>query len=216
MSTKLIIFDMDGTILNTIEDIAGAVNYILAKYDMPLRTVDEVKSFVGNGLRKTLIRSVPGEDEAIVDKIYDEFLEYYKEHSGDHTEPYEDIVDVLKDLREKKGYKLAVVSNKKHEAVLDLCEKYFKGCFDMAIGEQDGIPIKPEPDMIWEILQKLYCYPEETIYVGDSEVDLMTAKNSCLECVSVSWGFRTREFLVRNGAITVVDTPMRLYDWLDY
>lgn len=216
MSTKLIIFDMDGTILNTIEDIAGAVNYILDKYNMPLRTVDEVKGFVGNGLRKTLIRSVPYENEVIVDKIYDEFVAYYKEHSGDHTQPYKDIVEVLRNLREKKGYKLAVVSNKRHEAVLELCEQFFEGCFDMAMGEQDGIPIKPAPDMICKILEGLNCYSNEAIYVGDSDVDLMTASNSGLECIAVSWGFRTREFLIKNGATAVVDSPMELYDLLDY
>jgi len=210
LGKKIIIFDMDGTILNTIEDIAGAVNYILAKYEMPLRTLEEVKFFVGNGLKKTLLRSVPnGTKEEFVDSIYSEFTTYYKAHSRENTKPYDGIVDTIR-LLKSKGYKLAVVSNKRHEAVLELCDEFFDGCFDVAMGDQDGIRIKPAPDMVECVLEQMSCTKSEAIYVGDSDVDIMTAVNSGLECISVSWGFRSREFLMEHNAKTIIDLPDEL------
>lgn len=210
MSIKAVIFDMDGTILNTIDDIAGAVNYILSKYDMPLRTVEEVKFFVGNGLKKTLLRSVPeGTDEEFVDSVYTEFTTYYKSHSRENTKPYEGIVEAIRELK-GKGYRLAVVSNKRHEAVLELCDEFFDGCFDEAMGDQEGIKIKPAPDMVESVLKKMNCTKAEAIYVGDSDVDIMTAVNSGLDCISVSWGFRSREFLLEHNAKTIIDSPNEL------
>jgi len=209
---KILIFDMDGTILDTIEDITNAVNYILGKYNMPLRSVDEVKFFVGNGLKKTLLRSVPsGTGEAFVDETYPEFTAYYKEHSREKTKPYEGIVDVITELKDR-GYKLAVVSNKRHEAVLELCEEFFCGCFDIAMGDQEGINIKPAPDMVESVLEKSGCKKEDAIYIGDSDVDIMTAYNSGLSCISVSWGFRSREFLIEHKADVIIDSPGELLE----
>ena len=214
MNKHLLIFDMDGTILNTIEDITSAVNYILSKHDMPLRAVDEVKFFVGNGLKKTLLRSVPeGTDEAFVDSIYSDFTSYYKEHSRENTKPYDGIVECIHLLKDK-GYKLAVVSNKRHEAVLKLCEEFFEGCFDMALGDQEGINIKPAPDMVYRVLDELGFSKEDALYIADSDVDIMTARNSGLDCITVSWGFRSREFLVQKGASVIIDKPADLLEIL--
>lgn len=212
LNHKLIIFDMDGTILNTIEDITNAVNYILSKYELTVRRVDEVKFFVGNGLKKTLLRSVPvGTDETFVDGIYPEFTDYYKAHSRDNTKPYDGIVEVIKELK-AKGYKLAVVSNKRHEAVLELCDEFFEGCFDVAMGDQEGINIKPAPDMVEAVLKQTGCKKEEAVYIGDSDVDIMTAHNSGLSCISVSWGFRSKDFLIEHKAEVIIDSPKELFE----
>lgn len=207
---KAFIFDMDGTILDTIEDIAGAVNYILEKHDMPKRTVDEVKSFVGNGLYRTLELSVPeNTDKTIMDRIYEEFVSYYKDHSNIKTKPYDGIVPVMRELK-KQGYKLAVVSNKRQEAVSALCETFYDGIFEVSLGEQDGMRRKPYPDMVIEALNRMGVKKEEAVYVGDSDVDIMTAKNSNLKGIFVSWGFRSREFLKEHGAQEILDHPEQL------
>lgn len=208
---KAVIFDMDGTILDTIKDIAGAVNYILEKYEKPVRTVDEVKSFVGNGLRRTLelsLGDMENKDE-FIDSIFTEFTEYYKVHSSDNTKPYDGIVDAIKILKEK-GYKTAVVSNKRQEAVEELCVKFYEGLFDIAIGEQDGLKIKPDPAMVNKALEYLDVTKEEAVYIGDSEVDIKTAVNSGLKGIYVSWGFRGAKLLMENGAKVVVDNPEEL------
>ena len=208
---KAVIFDMDGTILDTIQDIAGAVNYILEKYNKPVRTVDEVKNFVGNGLRRTLelsLGDMENKDE-FIDSIFAEFTGYYKEHSSDNTKPYDGIVEAIRALKEK-GYKTAVVSNKRQEAVEELCVKFYDGLFDMAIGEQDGLKRKPDPAMVNKALDYLGVTKEEAVYIGDSEVDIKTAVNSGLKGIYVSWGFRGTKLLKENGAKVVVDNPDEL------
>lgn len=208
---KAVIFDMDGTILDTIKDIAGAVNYILEKYEKPVRTVDEVKSFVGNGLRRTLelsLGDMENKDE-FIDSIFTEFTEYYKVHSSDNTKPYDGIVDAIRILKEK-GYKTAVVSNKRQEAVEELCVKFYEGLFDIAIGEQDGLKRKPDPAMVNKALDYLGVTKEEAVYIGDSEVDIKTAVNSGLKGIYVSWGFRGAKLLMENGAKVVVANPEEL------
>lgn len=198
---------MDGTILNTIDDIAAAVNYILMKNNMEPRTVDEVKGFVGNGLYRTLKLSLRKElSEEEMSQMFDEFVAYYKEHSAINTRPYDGIVEAIKVLKDK-GCKVAVVSNKRQEAVEELCEEFYKGLFDIALGDQDGIARKPAPDMVNKVLEFWNINNSEAIYVGDSEVDILTAKNSKLDCISVSWGFREKETLTDNGATVIVDTP---------
>lgn len=207
---KTIIFDMDGTILDTIVDITNAVNYILEKNGMLKRTVDEVKFFVGNGLYKTLERSVPeGTNEEVVKGIYEEMVAYYKAHSDINTKPYDGIIDVIKEIK-KKGYKTAVVSNKRHEAVVELCHVFYEGLFDEILGDSEGIAKKPEPDMVNIVLDRLGISSNEAIYIGDSDVDILTAKNSKLKGIFVSWGFRTKEFLIEHGATCIVDAPDEL------
>lgn len=210
MKKKLIIFDMDGTILNTIDDIAGAVNYILKKYNKPTKKVEEVKFFVGNGLRKTMERSIlPEVNDSWIDRIYPELTAYYKEHANEQTGPYDGIVEVIRKLR-KAGYRLAVVSNKRQEAVDVLCKEFFRDCFDVAMGDREGIQIKPAPDMVDSVLAHLGIERREAVYIGDSDVDIMTAQNAGLDCISVSWGFRDREFLVSHGGTTIIDKPEEL------
>lgn len=207
---KAVIFDMDGTILNTIDDIAGAVNYILRKYHMPARTVEEVKYFVGNGLRRTLLLSVPkGTPESFVEDIFEEFVSYYKNHSNICTRPYEGIVEAIKTLKEK-GYKLAVVSNKRQEAVERLCQIFYKDLFDAIAGDRDGINRKPDPDMVYDVLERIGVRKEDALYIGDSDVDIKTAQNAGLGGIFVSWGFRGGEFLQEQGAEFIADSPEEL------
>lgn len=212
---SVVIFDMDGTILNTIDDITGAVNYILAKYDLPLRSVDEVKSFVGNGLHRTLELSVPSNTaESFVDEIFDEFVGYYKTHSNIATKPYDGIVEAIRALKER-GYQLAVVSNKRQEAVSSLCDVFYTDLFDENIGDQDGIARKPAPDMVRLVLDRLGETEENAVYVGDSDVDIMTAKNAGIKGIFVSWGFREAEFLTEHGAEQIVDSTGELLEAID-
>lgn len=210
MTKELFIFDMDGTILNTIDDIANAVNYMLRTCNFEERTVEEVKFFVGNGLMQTLRLSLPSDAPSnMVDIMLPDFVEYYKKHSNICTKPYEGIVETIHKLREM-GLKIAVVSNKRDEAVKDLCKVYFDGCFDIALGEQEGISRKPAPDMVNMVINHYNIPKDKVVYIGDSDVDLMTAKNSEIDCVAVSWGFRTRDFLLKHGAKTIIDTPQEL------
>lgn len=207
---KLYIFDMDGTILNTIDDIAGAINYVLDMHGYPRHTVDEVKSFVGNGLKRALELSLPdGVAGDVLNQLFTELVAYYNEHSNIMTRPYEGIVEVIHKLREQ-GKIVAVVSNKRVEAVRDLCDIYFAGCFDMALGDQDGIARKPAPDMTNMVIEHYGTCKDKCVYIGDSDVDLMTARNTEIDCIAVTWGFRTREFLIEHGAEIIVDSPWEL------
>lgn len=207
---SVIIFDMDGTILNTIDDIAGAVNYILEKYQFPLRSVEEVKFFVGNGLKRTLELSLPeGTAPSFIDEIYEEFVSYYKTHCHIATKPYDGIVETIDTLKQA-GYQLAVVSNKRQEAVEDLCKEFYPGLFDIQMGDQDGMQRKPAPDMVSYVLEKLSANTSQALYIGDSDVDVKTARNAKLTGIFVTWGFRSRDFLVQQGAHHIVDTPQEL------
>lgn len=210
MKCRLAIFDMDGTILNTIEDLTVATNYALKKHGLPEVTVEEEYYFVGNGLYTTAKRATPeGTDEAMVQAVYEDLFAFYKEHNEDHTRPYEGITDVIRKLREA-GIKTAVVSNKADYAVQSLVEKYFPDCFDKAMGETKGFALKPEKDMVDEILKCIGVSKEEAVYIGDSNVDLLTAENAGMDCIAVSWGFRGREKLTEYGAKTIVDRPEEL------
>ena len=211
---KAVVFDMDGTILNTIEDLTDATNHALAVYGLPQVTVEQERYFVGNGLYTTAKRAVPeGTSDELVQKVYEELVSYYRSHSEVKTGPYEGIVETIKRIREA-GIKTAVVSNKADFAVQSLVEKYFAGCFDEAMGETKGYALKPAPDMVEEILNRLGVSKEEAVYVGDSNVDLQTAENSDMDCIAVSWGFRGREKLEEYGAKVIVDTPAQIEEIL--
>lgn len=204
---KAVIFDMDGTILNTLDDLSDALEYTFDHFHLPRRTVDEVRQFVGNGIHKLIERAVPeNTPKDDIEKVFNFYVDYYKEHSLIKTRPYEGILELIKQLR-NVGYMTAVVSNKKDAAVKDLCKKLFDGLFDMALGDTDGIRLKPERDMIDMVLNELNVSCEEAIYVGDSEVDIKTARNSNLKCISVTWGFRERELIESIGTDYIVDTP---------
>lgn len=207
---KLAIFDMDGTILNTIEDLNNATNYALRKNGLREITVEEECQIVGNGLFNTAKRSTPeGTDEATINAVFEDLAAYYKEHNEDCTRPYDGIVDVIKKIK-AAGIKTAVVSNKVDYAVQILAKKYFPDCFDKAMGETEGFALKPERDMVDEILRCLDTDREDSVYIGDSNVDLLTAQNSEMDCIAVSWGFRGREQLKEYGAKTIIDRPEEL------
>lgn len=209
-SYNTVIFDLDGTLLNTLEDLAGAVNYALEKYGEPVRSIDEVRQFVGNGIRNLMIRAVPqGEENPKFEEAFAAFKEYYGVHCKDKTCPYPGIKELLVRLKEK-GYRLAIVSNKADFAVKELQKIYFAEEIAVAIGEKEGILRKPAPDTVNQALRELGSVREEAVYVGDSDVDIETAQNAGMPCVSVTWGFRDRAFLSAHGAEVFADTAEKL------
>lgn len=207
MKYKAIIFDLDGTLTDTLEDLYLSVNYALRSCGLPERSLDEVRRFVGNGVRQLIERAVPeGTEPPVVTKCFETFHSHYIIHCQDHTALYPGIATLLMSLH-TKGYRMAVVSNKIQDGVTELAQSYFRGVIDVAIGEQPGIPRKPEPDMLYNALAQLGVDASEAIYVGDSDVDLQTAANAGLPCISVLWGFRSRNFLVAHGATMLAETP---------
>lgn len=214
MAVKLAVFDMDGTILDTLGDLCDSLNYVLAKQGYPVRTLDEVRSFVGNGIAKLIERAVPCDctkEQTL--RVYEEFIPYYREHCAEKTKPYDGIVKLLSDLKQN-GIWLAVVSNKADAAVQDLCKQYFKGLFDIAVGECPGMEKKPAPDAVNLVLDKLHISREEAVYIGDSEVDIATAVNSGLQLCVVDWGFRDVDFLKAHGAKRIFSDTESLKEYL--
>ena len=210
MKLKAVIFDLDGTILDTLEDLKNSVNFALSKNGLPVRTIDEIRTFVGNGIRLLMERAVPeNTDSSVVDRCFEDFKAHYKEHSADKTKPYEGIIALLDELK-SKGVKLAVVSNKADFAVQTLVEKYFQGLFDFAVGEREGIRRKPCPDSVNEAIKVLDASPDEVVYVGDSEVDVETSRNAGVKCVAVTWGFRDKCVLESLSPEYIIDKPSQL------
>ena len=206
------IFDLDGTLLDTLTDLAASTNYALRTHGMPEHTIDEVRRFVGNGVRKLMERAVPdGTDNPLFDEAFATFRQYYMEHSLDTTRPYEGIPEMLAALK-AKGCHLAVVSNKMMAATQELCRHFFPETIEVAIGENEaeGIRKKPAPDTVIAALRQLGVGEEGAVYVGDSDVDIDTARNSNLPCISVLWGFRDRDFLLQHGASTLISAPKEL------
>ena len=202
---KAIVFDLDGTLLDTLNDLTSSVNYALEKCGFPLRSREEIKSFVGNGVNALIQRSLPdGVSDAGREKCLCIFRGHYLEHMNDNTAPYPGAKDSLKTLK-KKGMKIAVVSNKLHEAVVELCEAHFGEEVDFCAGTKNESEKKPDPVIVFRALSKLGVSANEAVYIGDSEVDLKTAKNAGLKCISVTWGFRTRDELISYGAETILD-----------
>lgn len=207
MKYKLAVFDMDGTILNTLEDLADSLNAALEMSGYPQRTLEEVRCFVGNGIRKLIERGVPaGTPVEMIDKVNSDFTGHYKVHCADKTKPYDGIIPVIRRLL-AAGVKTAVVSNKADYAVQELCVQYFDGLFDAAVGERAGIAKKPAPDSVNEVLRHLNVAREDAVYIGDSEVDIATARNAGMDSIIVDWGFREREFLVKMGAQRIISAP---------
>ncbi|MBP3505256.1 MAG: HAD family hydrolase [Lachnospiraceae bacterium] len=210
MKYELVIFDMDGTILDTLDDLADSLNYALTQSGMPTRTRTEVCSFVGNGIRKLIERGVPsGSTEEQIRGVHAVFTEYYKVHCVDKTQPYSGILELIQTLR-AAGVKTAVVSNKADYGVQELCKQYFDGMFDAAVGERPTVRKKPAPDSVNEVLRQLGVDRTHALYVGDSDVDIETAKQADMDCVSVLWGFRDREFLLAHGAKDMISQPQEL------
>ncbi len=203
------IFDLDGTLLDTLDDLAAAVNYALRQHGMPEHTREDVRRFVGNGVRLLMTRAIPdGEDNPLFEATFQTFREYYMEHSLDTTRPYDGIPELLGELR-ARGKRVAVVSNKFYAATSELCHHFFPDTVEVAIGEHEaeGIRKKPAPDTVKEAFRQLGVDSRNAVYVGDSDVDLQTARNAGLPCISVLWGFRDRAFLEAHGATTFVTTP---------
>ena len=213
MKYQLAIFDMDGTILNTLEDLTDSLNYALSCSNYPTRTLDEVRNFVGNGIRKLMERAVPeGTSPEELEQVYADFTAYYPKHCYDKTKPYSGIIETIQNLR-KQGIKTAVVSNKADYAVQILCKQYFDGLFDYAVGEQTGVQRKPAPDSVNIVLDKLKITRNNAVYIGDSDVDIDTARNAEMDCISVDWGFRDPSFLQEHGAKIMVSSPEELLNF---
>jgi len=214
MKYRLMIFDLDGTILDTLDDLSDALNHTLRWGGFPVRTRDEARSFIGNGIRNLIKRGAPdGTAEEVIDELHREFAAYYALHSADRTGPYAGIPELLRTLRQEGG-QLAVVSNKADPAVKPLMDLYFPGLFDAAYGERPGIPRKPSPEAVWAVMEAFGVNREDTVYIGDSEVDVATAHNSGAACICVDWGFRDRSVLEQAGAEQIVSTPAALLELL--
>lgn len=213
---KTVIFDLDGTLLNTLDDLADSTNYALSRFGYPTRTIEEVRQFVGNGVAKLIERAIPeGKNNPNFEKCLAIFKENYAQNMYNKTAPYNGIIEMLSNLK-SKGIKIAVVSNKFDLAVKELCKKYFEGFIDFAAGENEvqGIKKKPAPDTVISVLNEFNFAPEDAVYVGDSDVDIMTAKNSKMPCISVTWGFRDKKFLLENGATILINAPSEIYNHL--
>lgn len=213
---KAVIFDLDGTLLNTLDDLADSTNYALSRFGYPIRTIEEVRQFVGNGVAKLIERAIPeGKNNPNFEKCLAIFKENYAQNMYNKTAPYNGIIEMLSNLK-SKGIKIAVVSNKFDLAVKELCKKYFEGFIDFAAGENEaqGIRKKPAPDTVISVLNKFNFAPEDAVYVGDSDVDIMTAKNSKMPCISVTWGFRDEKFLLENGGTILINAPSEIYNHL--
>ena len=220
MTYNTYIFDLDGTLLDTLQDLATSVNYALRHHHMPEHSLDDIRRFVGNGVRLLMERAVPGgAGNPQFDATFDTFRQYYMQHSLDTTRPYDGIPELISELY-TRGCRMAVVSNKMMAATQDLVRHFFPE-IPVAIGEHEaeGIRKKPAPDTVFAALQQLASQQPTAnsqqptaVYVGDSDVDLATARNAGLPCISVLWGFRDRDFLLAHGATTFVEHPLDILE----
>ena len=202
-----VIFDMDGTVLNTLEDLTDAVNHVFSKFDLPPRSIEEYRKFFGNGIGYAMKCAAPeGTSDELIDKMIPEFRKYYDMHCLDKTKPYDGILELMKTLK-AKGYKMAIVSNKIDSAVKELNDRFFSEYVSVAIGEKANVKRKPAPDTVNAALKELHSERSEAVYVGDSEVDLQTARNAELPCIAVLWGFRDKDHLTENGAVSFAAKP---------
>lgn len=207
MEKDTIIFDLDGTLLNTLGDLHACFNYAIKSYGYKERTLDEIRTFVGNGVVKAIEMALPERvSDDKLNQITNLFKQYYQNHMFELTRPYDGIIPLLHKLKEKK-YKIAVVSNKFDDAVKGLCNHYFKNLIDSAIGESIDVRKKPEADGVLKAIKELNSTIETSIYAGDSDVDILTAQNSKIPCISVLWGFRNKSFLIEHGGRIFAKTP---------
>lgn len=212
---ETIVFDLDGTLLDTLDDLTDSVNASLEKFNLPKRTKNEVRAFVGNGIAKLVERAAGEENKLLWQDVLTEFKKHYAVHCADKTAPYEGILPLLRALK-ARGIQTAVLSNKADFAVKSLAETYFEGLLQAAVGENEeaGIRKKPAPDSLFSVMEQLSAEKETTVYVGDSEVDIQTAKNAGVDCICVTWGFRERKFLEEQGGRIFVDTPENILKFL--
>ena len=212
---ETIIFDLDGTLLDTLDDLHAAVNYALAQCGLPLCTRAQVRSYVGNGVVLLMKRAAGAVSAETLEDLLTAFRAYYGAHCKDKTRPYDGVLDVLNALK-AQGKKTAVLSNKPDFAVKLLAEEYFPNLLQSAVGENEmaGIRKKPAPDSLFAVLEELHAEKATTVYVGDSEVDIQTAQNAGVDCISVTWGFKDKDFLLENGGKILVDNPKEILRYL--
>ena len=211
---KLIVFDLDGTLINSLEDLADSANHVLEQHGFTIHPVDAYRYFVGDGVRKLIERILPAEErnDAQIEQCRQEFVAYYKIHMEDKTSVYEGITDLLKALK-TRGLKIAVATNKVHVAVEPLMAKYFPGIqFDSLIGQREGIPVKPAPQIMFDILAQCGCEPSEALHVGDTATDMQLAHNAGVTPVGVLWGYRPLEELQEAGAKHIIQHPAELLE----
>ncbi len=210
---KLAIFDMDGTILDTLDDLTDSVNQALKSKGYPTRDREEIRGFLGNGIKRLIELAVPeGTSREDEEQILQRHKTYYDAHCAEKTKPYEGIPDLIRRLRQR-GILTAVVSNKGDSAVQELAKQYFPGLFDLAMGQREGLARKPARDMVDAVIEEMGVAHDECIYIGDSDVDLQTAINAELPCISVLWGFRDRKTLEAAGAADFATTPEEVDRW---
>ena len=214
MKYTAIIFDLDGTLLDTLDDLADSVNHTMEVFGWPLRTREEVRAFVGNGLRRLMQLSVPdGENNPRFEEAVREQGRFYHLNCNNRTSPYPGIMKLLERLRDE-GYKLAIVSNKADGAVQQLSRIYFRDLIDTSVGESAGVRRKPYPDTVLKVMENLKVSKDECLYVGDSEVDIRTARNADIDCASVLWGFRSRKQLEECKAEVFCSNTEELYEYI--
>lgn len=205
-----VIFDLDGTLLNTLEDLTDSVNFALELYSFPTKTLEEIRSYVGNGVARLIELSIPdGRKNSQYGKCLADFRHYYSQNMNNKTNAYDGIMELLRQLSQD-DYKMAIVSNKFDKAVKELNQIYFGEYIKVAIGESEGVSKKPAPDTVWKALGELGSTAGKAVYIGDSEVDVKTARNSSVTCIGVTWGFRDREVLEQEGADYIIDRPEEL------
>lgn len=211
MKYKAVIFDLDGTLLNTLEDLHTAVNYALEKFNLPIITLEQTRMFVGNGVEKLMERAIGQDNQALLPEALKCFKEYYSVHSKEKTRPYDGVTELVEKLI-AENIKCAIVSNKFDGAVKSLAVEYFGKMFLSAVGESSAVRKKPAPDSVLFVMNELGVSKEETVYVGDSDVDIKTAENAGIKCISVLWGFRDKEFLIKNGGKIFAQNPEEVFD----
>ena len=212
MKYKFAIFDMDGTILDTLSDLTNSTNFALKSNGFPERTREEVRSFIGDGVIELIERACPkNTDEESVKKVFYAFCDYYKKHGEDCTKPYDGMLETLATLK-KEGVLLGVLSNKLEQAVIPLCKKYFDGVFDFVAGDKEGVRRKPYPDGILAMIEKSGVEKQQVVYIGDSEVDILAGKNAAVDVISAGWGYRNKDVLSSVGAKLIADNPLSLVD----
>lgn len=215
MAVKAVIFDLDGTLLNTCDDIANAVNFALNKNGFPVHSPQMFKIFTGDGTDVMITRALPetNRDIETLKKVREDYFEFYNAHSGEFTRPYAGISELLESLK-KRDIKLAVTSNKIEFMTQSVINNYFGNIFDFVTGQCDGIPPKPDPSMVFKAMKNLKVEPSECLYVGDTGVDAKTGKNAGIFTVGVLWGFREREELLENGADAIIDKPCQILEFI--
>lgn len=210
----MLIFDLDGTLLDTAQDLHIALNYALKTHNLQPTTIKQTISYLGNGIDELVAKAIKdGKQNPIYPQTFATFKSYYEQHLNDYTAPYDGIIELLTKLKQK-NYKLGIISNKFDPAVQELHNKFFKNLIDLSLGTSDTIAKKPSPNGIFTLIDKLNAKNEQNYFIGDSEVDIETASNANIPCISVSWGFKDKNFLQSHNAKIIIDTPQELLNYI--